>query len=298
MNRDLFAAIPVLVAVVATGSFTAAARRLEMTPSAVSKRIQALEQTLGSPLLLRTTRSLSLTREGREFYEDARKAWELVQRGQNRLELSRNQPRGTLSLSLPMVFGRRYVAPLIPRFLADHPGVKVDLHLDDRMVDLVADGIDLAIRIGHLPDSQQVAVPIAPCRSVLCASPGYLERHGVPSSPSALAEHNCLEYSYFRGGRHWQLGEEQIQPEGNYRANNSEALLDALVAGIGIAQMPTFIVAPQLRDNTLVSLLPSWPLPSHTIYALLPGREGLPAKTTAFLKLIQDELGVTPPPWE
>ncbi|BDY03033.1 LysR family transcriptional regulator [Ferrimonas sp. YFM] len=298
MSREPFASIPVLVAVVETGSFSAAAQRLGMTPSAVSKRIQAMEQSLQCQLLQRTTRSLGLTDEGHTFYEEAHQAWELVQRGQLHLQQGRQHPQGTLRLSLPMVFGRRYVAPLIPGFLADHPQVKVDLNLDDRMVDLVAEGVDLAIRIGHLPDSPQVAVPIAPCDSVLCASAAYLTRHGTPQKPAELERHNCLEYSYFRGGRHWQLGQEKVEPRGNYRVNNSEALLDALLAGTGIGQLPTFIAAPHLRSGTLIPLLGAWPLPRHWVYALLPNRQGIPAKTKQFLEVIKGRLGGDTPVWE
>ncbi|WP_028112560.1 LysR family transcriptional regulator [Ferrimonas kyonanensis] len=297
-NRDPFASLPVLVAVVESGSFSAAATRLGLTPSAVSKRINALEQQLGVQLLQRTTRSFSLTEAGDEYYRDAHRAWQLMQHSQARLQQRLSHPQGTLSLSLPMVFGRRYISPLLPQFLQRYPDVGIDLMLDDRMIDLVQEGIDVAIRIGHLPDSPQVATRLAPCQSVLCASPAYLDLAGIPTHPAQLQHHNCLHYSYFLGGSHWQLGSHRVQPSGNFRANSSDVLLDALLAGVGIAQMPTFIVADSLKAGRLVALMPDHPLPRHNVYALSPGRHGQPAKTRVFIEFLQQTIGHNPPPWE
>lgn len=295
MRSDPFAHLPIFIAVIEQGSFSSAASHLEMTPSAVSKRIAALEHALGTQLLQRTTRSLSLTQAGQDYYHDAQQAWTLMQQSQAKLQQGLTHPQGRLTLSVPAVFGRRHISPLIPEFLKRYPKVTIDLGLDDRMVDLVQEGVDLAIRIGHLPDSPQVATPLAPCESVLCASPNYLKRAGTPTRPEQLSDHNCLEYSYFRGGSHWQLGGHRVKPQGRYRVNCSDALLDALLADCGIAQMPTFIVAKSLKQGQLVPLLTDYPLPKHKVYALTPHRNGQPAKTRAFIQFLQQQFGETPP---
>ena len=202
---ERFAALPLFVAVIECGSFAAAGRKLGLSKSAVSKRILQLEARLGVRLLQRTTRRLHLTEAGTLYHGYARRALSLAREGEDAIARLQSQPRGLLRISVPMVFGRLHLSPLAPEFLAAHPGVQLDMQMDDRMVDLVEGGFDLAIRIGHLPESSLIARRIASCRSVICAAPAYLARHGRPETPAELAEHNCLRYAYYRGGAEWTL---------------------------------------------------------------------------------------------
>lgn len=300
--NDNFAAIPVFVAVVECESFSAAARRLGITKSAVSKRISQLESSLGVQLLQRTTRSLSLTEAGEQYFGYARNACVVAQEGEDAVTRLQGQPQGSLRISVPMVFGRLHVAPLIAHFLAAYPEVEINMMMDDQLVDLVEGGYDLAIRIGRLADSSLIARRIAPCHSVLCAAPSYLARCGTPADLEQLAQHNCLFYSYFRGGSEWQfegpMGAVRFQPRGNYQVNNSEALRAALLGGLGICQMPTFIVGDDIAQGRLVEVLSAYRLPEHAIYAVYPQRKYLPAKVLAFVDFLLTQLGGERPYWD
>lgn len=297
-----FSAIPVFVAVVECGSFSRAGEKLGTSKSAVSKRITLLEQRLGVRLFHRNTRRLSLTEAGEQYFEYARKAHALACEGEDAVAELQSEPRGVLRVSVPMTFGRLHLAPLIPGFLERYPHVQLDLSMDDQRVDLVEKGYDLAVRIGSLPDSSLVARRIAPCLSVICASPDYLARQGAPQTPEELSDHNCLFFSYFQGGAEWSfnspVGMVRVQPRGNYRANNSEALRDALLAGLGICQMPTFIVGNDLAEKRLVPVLTDYPLPKHSIYAVFPERKHMPGKVRAFLDFLIDRLGGEQPFWD
>ncbi|WP_265553941.1 LysR family transcriptional regulator [Serratia grimesii] len=300
--QDNFAAIPVFVAVVECESFSAAARRLGITKSAVSKRIAQLENSLGVQLLQRTTRSLSLTEAGEQYFGYARNACAVAREGEDAVTRLQGQPQGCLRISVPMVFGRLHVAPLIPRFLAACPDVEITMMMDDQVVDLVDEGFDLAIRIGQLADSSLIARRIAPCHSLLCAAPAYLACYGTPTDLEQLSRHNCLFYSYFRGGSEWQFegptGRVRFQPRGNYQVNNSEALREALLAGMGICQMPTFIVGDDIAQGRLIELMPAYRLPEHAIYAVYPQRKYLPAKVSAFVDFLLAQLGGDQPYWD
>ena len=297
-----FSAIPVFVAVVECGSFSKAGDKVGTSKSAVSKRITQLERNLGVRLFHRTTRRLTLTEAGEHYYDYARKAYALAREGEDVVTQMQGEPRGVLRVSVPMTFGRLHLAPLMPDFLKQHPGVQLELSMDDRMVDLVEGGFDLAIRIGHLPDSRLIARRIAPCLSAVCASPAYLAEHGVPRTPADLRQHNCLFYSYFRGGAEWRFegpaGTVRVEPRGNYRVNNSEAIREALLAGVGICQMPTFIVGPDLAAGRLVPVLRDFPLPRHAIHAVFPERRHRPAKVTALLDFLDERLGGDRPYWD
>ncbi|QUJ70116.1 LysR family transcriptional regulator (plasmid) [Photobacterium sp. GJ3] len=302
LQLDTFSAIPVFVCVVEQGSFSAAAQHQGITKSAVSKRIAQLELSLGTRLLHRTTRSLRLTEAGEQYYACAQAAVMKAQEGEDRLAQQQKQPSGQLKVTVPMTFGRLHVAPLIPEFLKAYPEIRLDLSMEDAMVDMVEGGFDLAIRIGHIPESSLIARKIAPCRSVLCASPEYIAQHGMPQSPADLRHHNCLYYSFFRGGAEWRFdgptGIESVQPQGNYRVNNSEALREALLHGTGICQMPTFIVGPDLAAGKLVPVMTDYALPVHAIYAMFPERKHLPAKVRVLIDFLLLHLGTDHPAWD
>lgn len=299
-----FGAIPVFVAVVENGSFSAAARTLGVSKSAVSKRIHGLEAQLGVRLLYRTTRKLSLTEAGERYFEHAALALNAAIQAEEAVTELQGEPQGQLRVSSPMSFGRLHVAPMIPKLMQRYPKLRVDLVMDDRKVDLVAAGFDVAIRAGSgdLPDSTLVARRLAPLRQVLCASAGYIEGHGLPASPAELTGHNCVLYSYSSDANMWSLHKgdttESVVVSGNYRVNNSEALLAALTQGIGIGRLPTFVAGPELKTGRLVTLLEAYTIPDHTFYAVFPQREYLPAKVRAFVDFATEYFGGDQPYWD
>jgi len=297
-----FGAIPVFVAVVENGGFSAAARTLGISKSAVSKRINQLEAHLGVRLLHRTTRKLSLTEAGERYFEHAAQALTAAGQAEDAVTELQGEPQGNLKISSPMSFGRLHVAPLIPKLLQRHPKLQIDLVMDDRKVDLVAGGFDVAIRAGNLPASTLIARKLAPLRQVLCASPDYIDRYGRPGTPAELSSHNCVLYSYSSDAYEWTLigesGPETVTVSGSYHVNNSEALLEALREGVGIGRLPTFVAGPDLKTGRLVKLFESYCIPEFTIYAVFPERQYLPAKVRAFLDFAIEYIGGDQPYWD
>ncbi|WP_299003272.1 LysR family transcriptional regulator [uncultured Shewanella sp.] len=291
---NTFTAIPIFVTVVEMGSFSKAAERLGSSKSAVSKRITQLEASLGIRLLHRTTRRLSLTQAGQTYYEGVSQSLALANDARDAVTQQQTQPKGHLRINAPMAFGRLHLAPLIPQFLKVHPLISIEMIMDDKVLDMVKYQFDVAIRIGKLLDSSLIAKKLAPCHSVLCASPQYLKQHGIPDTPKVLSQHNCLFYSYFQAGSEWQFkgkkGTISIQPKGNYQVNNSEALYSALLAGLGICQMPLFIVNEAIKTKQLVPLLTDYALPEHGIYAVYSTRQHIPSKVSTFINFMQQHL--------
>jgi DNA-binding transcriptional LysR family regulator len=228
-----FGAIPVFVAVVEQGGFSPAARALGISKSAVSKRINLLEQNLGVKLLHRTTRKLSLTEAGEHFFEHAAIANNAAKDAQDAVAQLQGEPQGRLRINTPMSFGRLHISPLIPVFLKRYPKITIDMVMDDKVIDIVGGGFDIAIRSGKLPDSNLIARKLAPLKSVLCASPAYLKNHGHPTTLNDLKQHNCLLFSYSQDLKEWRFTQngisESIEISGNYQVNNSEALRDAML---------------------------------------------------------------------
>ncbi len=297
-----FGAIPVFVAVVENGGFSAAARTLGISKSAVSKRINQLEAHLGVRLLHRTTRKLSLTEAGERYFEHAAQALTAAGQAEDAVTELQGEPQGNLKISSPMSFGRLHVAPLIPKLLQRYPKLQIDLVMDDRKVDLVAGGFDVAIRAGNLPASTLIARKLAPVRQVLCASPDYIDRYDRPGTPAELSSHNCLLYSYSSDANEWTLigegGPETVTVSGSYQVNNSEALLEALKEGVGIGRLPTFVAGPDLKTGQLVKLFESYRLPDFTIYAVFSERQYLPAKVRVFLDFAIEHFGGDRPYWD
>jgi len=297
-----FGAIPVFVAVVENGGFSAAARALGISKSAVSKRINQLEAQLGVRLLHRTTRKLSLTEAGERYFEHASRALAAAGQAEDAVTELQGEPQGHLRISAPMSFGRLHVAPLIPKFLKRYPKLQIDLVMDDQKVDLVSGGFDVAIRAGNLPASTLIARKLAPVRQVLCASPDYIDRYDRPGTPAELSGHNCVLYSYSSDAGEWTLigesGPETVTVSGSYQVNNSEALLEALREGIGIGRLPTFVAGPDLKTGRLVKLFESYRLPDFTLYAVFPERQYLPAKVRAFLDFAIEYFGGDKPYWD
>ncbi|MEH6494935.1 MAG: LysR family transcriptional regulator, partial [Pseudomonas marincola] len=283
-------AIPIFVAVVESKSFSGAARKLGVSKSAISKRISQLEDRLGTQLLHRSTRKLSLTEAGERYFVHASDALTAAQKAEDAALELQVTPKGRLKINVPMSFGRLHVAPVIADFLRLYPEIEIDMIMDDRVIDLIDGGYDIAIRAGTLSDSSLIARKLAPCHNVLCAAPAYLDTCGHPNAPSDLIDHNCLHYAYFSGSHEWIFYSSnepvKVQTNGSYQVNNSEALLEATIDGLGIARFPTFIAGPHMASGKLTRLLPNYSLPEQSIYAVFPERQHLPLKVRVFIEYL------------
>jgi DNA-binding transcriptional LysR family regulator len=287
------------VEVVHRGSFTAAAEKLGLSRSAISKQVAHLENRLRARLLNRTTRRLSLTEVGQVFFASARLGLQQIAEAEAAVSSLQSAPRGTLQLNVPMSFGILHVAPAIADFLARFPEVQVDVRLDDRKLDLVEAGFDLAIRIGELPDSSLVARALCPCPLVVCAAPSYLQRRGKPSVPDDLRRHEAVIYSYSDVPSQWAFtgrsGQTIAVPvAGRVRMNNSLALREVLLQGAGIMVTPRFVVETDLRAGRLTALLDDYRLREMTVYAVYPERRHLSPKVRAFIDFMSGRLGARP----
>lgn len=274
MQAQQLALMQTFVCVAERQSFARAAQDLAMTPSSVSRQIKALESQLGLSLINRTTRSMSLTAAGQQFYLECRAGFDQLSRAQQRLCDSRSQPRGSLKLSLPVAFGRSHVLPHLGAFLQAFPDITLDLTMTDRYVDLVAEGMDLAIRVGHLDDSTLIAKKLLPNRRILVAAPAYLQCHPALQQPEDLNQHACLILSLNRDGEVWRLqsstGVRSIKPRGRVRADNGEAIRQCAMDGQGVAFLSAVMVADALKSGRLQQVLPQWQGRSSGVYALGP----------------------------
>ncbi len=271
-------------------SFVGAARQLDKHVSAVSRAVAALEARLGVRLLQRTTRSVALTEAGRDYFQRCEALLTEFDGAEAAVRDLGSSLRGTLRVSAASGSGVIQIAGLVPEFLAAHPHLQLDLQLSNRYVDLIEEGYDLAIRVGTLADSRLVARKLVPNRRVLVASPAYLERHGRPRAPAALEQHACLVLDVGAHAQRWQLVrhgvEAQIDARGPLRSNNVLALLAACRGDAGIALLPEFAVAADLRGGRLRRVLPGWATPEHGIYAVYPSARFVPAKVRAFVDFV------------
>lgn len=292
-------AMAVFARVIEAESFSSAARELGLSKSAVSKQIARLEDELGVRLLNRTTRRLSLTEAGTAFYEGCRRVVAEAEAAELAVTQLAAAPRGRLKVNAPMSFGVREVGPALPEFMACYPELSVELVLNDRVVDLVEEGFDIAVRIARLGDSSLIARRLAPCRHVLCAAPDYLAVRGTPRSVEDLKEHDCLQYSYQHSGEAWHLsgpgGEQQVRVRGRLRVNNGDALLTAALGGLGVALLPSFICGDDLRAGRLVHLLAEWGGPAETaVYAVYPASRNLSPKVRVLVDFLAARFGPMP----
>jgi len=285
------------------GSFTAAAQSLSVSPSAVSKTIQRLEQQLGVRLFTRTTRSLALTPEGRELHERAlhllRAAEDVVQSA----AAVRSEPAGMLKVAAPLPIGTRLLAPALPEFRRRYPKLRIDLRLNDRFVNLVEEGIDVAIRIGNLADSNLISRGLAPVRISAFASPSYLAARGTPRKPEDLKDHDCVNFRYQTSGQtlRWtfKVGSRttEFTPDAAIVVDVSDAVVEVLAAGGGIGMSASFIAAPYVERGLLVPVLNEFSVDSSTITAVWPeSRRGSP-NVKAFIAFLE-EVFPTPAPWD
>lgn len=284
---DKLRAMETFVRIVDRGSLTAAADALSTSLPSVVRTLAALETELDVRLLNRTTRRLSLTDEGRTYLERCRRVLAEVEEAEAALSARRSAPKGRLRLTAPVLFGRLHVAPLATEFVLRHPALQVELTLLDRMVDLVDEGIDAGLRIGRLRDSSLVAVPVGQTRRVVCATPAYLKRAGVPKSLADLAQHRCVSFSGLTPGSEWTLadgaGVMQVAVEAALVTNQIDAALDACLRGVGLGQFLGYQVQPLIDAGKFRRVLPAFepaPLPIQVVY---PHARLLSANVRAFV---------------
>ncbi|TWI63682.1 DNA-binding transcriptional LysR family regulator [Pseudoduganella lurida] len=286
---DQLAALRALRRVVELGSFTAAADALGISHTIVSRQIRQLESHLGAQLLNRTTRRFALTDAGRGYYEACRHILDALDDADRAVGHHQAQPGGTLRINAPMAFGTLELAGWLPRFIARYPQLQVDLVCNDRIVDLIGEGFDVALRLTReLPDSTLVARRLATSPILPVASPDYLRRHGTPASPDDLVRHNCLCYTLAERPFDWTFelpvgGHQTVHVGGNLQANTGVALRSAALAGLGIASSAEFIVRADLRSGDLVPVLPAFPMRPRELYALYPQSRHLAPKVRAFI---------------
>ncbi|SFM36567.1 LysR family transcriptional regulator [Rugamonas rubra] len=295
MSLDL-TDVALFVRVCATRNLSAAGREFGLSPAASSARMAQLEKRLGARLLHRTTRQITVTQDGDVFLERALLLLAAAEQAEAAVGHGSVAPQGLLRVAASTTFGRGYIVPYVAEFLREFPGVQLDLRLSDLVVDLAAQGIDVAIRIGPLRDSNLVARVLAPSRLVICASPDYLAAHGVPQHPDELAEHQCLVLEAMNP---WRLRERDgselhVRVGGRLRSDNGEALRDAAVAGLGIGLLSTWLVPEQLRSGALVRILADYPATDSVVSAVYLHRQYLPPKSRAFIDFFAQRFGPEP----
>jgi DNA-binding transcriptional LysR family regulator len=295
---DQLAAMRVFRRVVECSGFAAAARDLGISNAVASKQVAALERALNARLLNRTTRRMSLTEAGGAYYASAVRILDEIDEAARAMQDLDAAPRGKLRVSAPMSLGLLHIARVIPDFLERHQAVELDLVMNDRVVDLVEEGFDMALRgRTQLADSSLVARRLLPIRRVVCAAPAYLERRGAPGSPADLARHECLIYTLSDRPTEWPIAGRIVKVRGRFHANNSTGLYEALLAGFGIALMPTFLVGDDLRAGRLRVLFGDDAVETQALYAVYPQSRYVPAKVRAFIDFLAARLGPEPP-WD
>ena len=293
---DRLKQLETFVAVAQRGSLTAAAHAEGVAPAVIGRRIDALEERLGVKLLVRTTRRISLTHEGSAFLEDAQRLLADLANAEASVSAGGVKASGHLRITAPAGFGRRHVAPLVPRFLSRHPEVSMSLNLSDRLVDLVNEGFDCAIRVGNLPDSNLVSVRLADNRRLCVASPAYLGRRGTPVHPSDIARHECLtlssEASQTRGWAFLLDGEPiHVRPMAKLDCSDGQVLHAWCLEGLGLAWRSWWEVAGDIRAGRLVSVLDEFAAPPNGIYAVFAQRKHQPLRLRLWLDFIKEVYG-------
>ncbi len=298
---DRIDAMRAFVTVVTEGSFTRAAERLNMSPQLVSKYVSRLEDHLGARLLNRTTRKIHLTEAGSRYAQRAQLVLDDIDDMDSQLTDLQQNAQGLLRISAPVSFATLHLAPLLCRFQRAHPAVSIDLQLNDRKVDIVEEGFDIALRIGHLKSSSMIAKLIAPVRLIMCAAPAYLEKHGTPSSPDELKNHRYLRYSYMEDNTGFSINEwlqpAECQQTGDMLSNNGEILVSAAIEGAGIIIQPSFICGPAIAAGKLKVVLPQHEPEPMGLYAVYAHRKLLASKVRCFIDFMEGYFS-NPPYWD
>lgn len=295
---DLLGLMQTFVRVVEAGSFTAVADERRTSQPTISRQIAALEEHLGARLLTRTTRALTLTDDGRAFYESARLSIETVHEAESAVGRRRGNPSGVLRVASPVVFGRLHIVPRLKSFLERYPDVSVDLMMTDTFTDLVEQGIDLAIRVGEITDPGLIAKRIGTVQRICVASPRYLEGRITPRRPEDLRDHECIVYSRLATGNRWIFesseGPVAIEVSGRYRADNSEAVREGVLTGLGIAVIPAFAFVDQVSTGKVHVLLKQFEPKRLPMNAVYPSRRFVPLKVRAMIDHLAHEFALDP----
>jgi DNA-binding transcriptional LysR family regulator len=298
MDRAL--EMQVFCTVVDKGSFIGAAEPLGMSKAAISRYVSGLEERLGARLLHRTTRRLSLTEEGRQFYHQAREVLALMDQAEEAVSSTAPEPSGVLRVNAPVSFGVLHLAPIWGDFMKAYPNVELDISLNDRLVDLVEEGFDAAVRIARMESSSLVGRRLAGTRMCLCASPDYLASHPQLRTLADLAEHGVIAYTNFASGNEWQFigpdGSESVRTRSIVRCNNGDTCRSIALAGGGIALQPSFMVADDLRKGDLVEILPEYQSVELGIYVVYPTRKHLATKVRVLINFLAERFAH--PQWE
>lgn len=292
MRANTWEGLDEFVAVAECGQFTAAAQRLGVSSSHISRQIVRLEERLQTRLLYRSTRKVALTEAGQTFLHHCQRLQDGREEALRAIGDLGGEPKGLLRMTCAVAYGERFITPLVTRFMGIHPQLRVDIELSNDTLDLVHEGMDLAIRLGRLQDSRLVATRLAPRRMYVCAAPTYLERYGRPHSLSELGRHNCLVGS----SDIWLLqqnGKEFSQRvQGNWRCNSGQAVLDAALQGVGLCQLPDYYVQEHLRRGALVSLLDAHQPPNTAVWALYPQQRHLSPKVRKLVEFLKEGLAL------
>ena len=294
---DRLHAMTVFARVAEAGGFAEAARRLNMSPPAVTRAVAALEDALGTRLLARTTRTVKLTETGERYLDDCRRILAELDQAEAAASGSYRAPIGVLTLSAPVLFGRMHVLPILTEFLDQHPKVVGRAMFVDRMTSLVEEGIDVAVRIGHLADASYAATRVGAVRRIVCAAPDYLERHGAPQSPIDLSRHRLIAPTSAWSAHEWRFGQEGdlvVRVEATLSCSTNDAAIAAAVAGFGLTRVASYQVEAELKAGTLKTVLEDFeeaPLPVHVAH---PERRHAPAKVRAFTDLAVERLRANP----
>jgi DNA-binding transcriptional LysR family regulator len=298
MDRAL--EMQVFCTVVDKGSFVGAAEPLDMSKAAISRYVSGLEERLGVRLLHRTTRRLSLTDEGRQFYLQAREVLAMMDEAEAAVSSASPEASGVLRVNAPVSFGVLHLAPVWADFMKSYPKVELEISLSDRLVDLVDEGIDIAVRIARMENSSLVGRRLASTRMCLCASPAYLSSHPPIRELSDVADHGAVAYSNFASGNDWQFegphGTETVTTRSVVRCNNGDTCREITLAGGGVSLQPSFMVAEDLRRGDLIEILPEFRSVELGIYAVYPTRKHLPAKVRALITFLSERFAH--PAWE
>ncbi len=294
MYQNRWEGLDEFVAVAECSQFTAAAERLNVSASHISRQIARLEDRLQTRLLYRSTRRVTLTEAGQTFLQHCQRLQDGREEALRAVGDLASEPKGLLRMTCAVAYGERFIVPLVTQFMGQYPQLRIEIELSNRPLDLVHEGIDLAIRLGRLQDSQLVATRLAPRRLYLCASPSYLARYGRPHSLSELARHNCLVGSSDQWALQQDGKEVSQRVQGNWRCNSGQAVLDAALAGIGLCQLPDYYVLEHLRSGALVSLLQAHQPPNTAVWALYPQQRHLSPKVRKLVDHLRDEMARRP----
>lgn len=298
MATDVLTGMRVFTTVVDLMSFARAADKLDLSRGMTSRYVAQVEAHLGVRLLNRTTRQLSLTEAGSDYYRRASEVLAMVEDAERAAAQESAEPRGTLRINTSVAFGTRHLGEAVSAYLQRYPQVRADLTLNDRRVDLVEEGFDLAVRITRELDPGLIARPVTRARMLACASPAYLKKHGVPKAPGDLVRHNCLTYAYAGDQHEWHFSrrghDTTVRVSGNLHGNNGDIICDAAIAGLGVIVQPSFLVYAALRAKKLVRILDAWTPDESTIYVVYPNRQFLPAKVRSFVDFMVERFGPEP----